>query len=79
MAELTETEREGEEEAAPDTGLLPTLKRAALEFQEDEMTDRAAALTYYGLLSLFPALIALVSIVLLVRRPQLPEPPPEEL
>ena len=45
------------------TGLWPTLKRAALEFQEDHMTDWAAALTYYGLLSLFPALIALVSIL----------------
>ncbi|MET0925985.1 MAG: YihY/virulence factor BrkB family protein, partial [Solirubrobacterales bacterium] len=45
------------------TGLWPTLKRTGLEFQEDNMTDWAAALTYYGLLSLFPALIALVSIL----------------
>ena len=45
------------------TGLFPTLKRTVLEFREDGMTDWAAALTYYGLLSLFPALIALVSIV----------------
>lgn len=45
------------------TGLWPTLKRTALEFNEDNMTDWAAALTYYGLLALFPALIALVSIV----------------
>ena len=29
----------------------------------DELTDRAAALTYYGVLAIFPALIALVSIV----------------
>jgi membrane protein len=47
----------------PRTGLWPTLKRTALEFQEDNMTDWAAALTYYGLLSLFPALIALVSVL----------------
>jgi membrane protein len=40
-----------------------TLTRTALEFREDNMSDWAAALTYYGLLSLFPALIALVSIV----------------
>ncbi|MCB0864386.1 MAG: YihY/virulence factor BrkB family protein [Solirubrobacterales bacterium] len=53
-----------------ETGLWPTFKRAALEFQEDEMTDRAAALTYYGLLSLFPALIALVSIVGLFGDPE---------
>ncbi|HET6831637.1 MAG TPA: YihY/virulence factor BrkB family protein [Solirubrobacterales bacterium] len=45
------------------TGLWPTLKKTALEFNEDHMTDWAAALTYYGLLSLFPALIALVSIL----------------
>jgi membrane protein len=43
--------------------LFGTLKRTALEFKEDNLTDWAAALTYYGLLSLFPALIALVSIV----------------
>jgi membrane protein len=43
--------------------LFATLKRAALEFREDNMSDWAAALTYYGLLSLFPALIALVSIL----------------
>ena len=34
------------------------------------MPDWAAALTYYGLLSLFPALIALVSIVGLVGDPE---------
>lgn len=42
------------------------LKRTAKEFSEDNLTDWAAALTYYGILSLFPALIALVSIVGLV-------------
>ncbi len=47
----------------PRTGAWPTLKKAALEFNEDHMTDWAAALTYYGLLSLFPALIAMVSVV----------------
>jgi membrane protein len=40
-----------------------TLKRTFTEFSEDNMSDWAAALTYYGLLSLFPALIALVSIL----------------
>ena len=39
------------------------LKRTVKEFQKDNLTDRAAALTYYGVLALFPALIALVSIV----------------
>ncbi|HEX6781009.1 MAG TPA: YihY/virulence factor BrkB family protein [Solirubrobacterales bacterium] len=45
------------------TGLWPTLKRTLTEFQEDNLTDWAAALTYYGLLSLFPALIAMVSLI----------------
>ena len=47
-----------------------TLKRTVKEFQEDELMDRAAALTYYGVLALFPALIALVSIVGLFGDPQ---------
>ncbi len=45
------------------TGLLATLKRTAAEFREDNLTDWAAALTYYALLSLFPALIAAVSLL----------------
>jgi membrane protein len=49
---------------------LATLKRTATEFNEDNLMDWAAALTYYGLLSLFPALIALVSIVGLFGDPQ---------
>jgi membrane protein len=48
---------------AAKTGLVPTLKRTLTEFQEDNLTDWAAALTYYGLLSLFPALIAMVSLI----------------
>jgi membrane protein len=50
--------------------LLATLKRTVAEFREDNLTDWAAALTYYGLLSLFPMLIALVSIVGLFADPQ---------
>lgn len=52
------------------TGLLATLKRTVREYSEDNMSDWAAALTYYGLLSLFPALIALVSILGLFGDPQ---------
>ena len=51
-------------------GRFATLKRTVKEFQEDNMSDWAAALTYYGLLSLFPALIALVSILGLFGDPQ---------
>jgi membrane protein len=39
------------------------LKRTFKEFREDNLTDWAASLTYYGVLALFPALIALISIV----------------
>src|SRR6266576_977203 len=49
--------------------LFATVKRTFTEFGEDNMTDWAAALTYYGLLSLFPALIALVAIIGLVADP----------
>jgi membrane protein len=42
------------------------LKRTVSEFRADDLTDLAAALTYYGLLAIFPALIALVSILGLV-------------
>ena len=33
------------------------------EFREDNLTDWAAALTYYSILSIFPATLALVSIL----------------
>ncbi|MBY3554522.1 YihY/virulence factor BrkB family protein [Modestobacter lapidis] len=46
-----------------------TLKRTLKEFSEDGLTDWAASLTYYGVLALFPALIALLSIVGLLTDP----------
>jgi membrane protein len=55
---------------APKTGLWPTLRRTLTEFQEDNLTDWAAALTYYGLLALFPALIAMVSLIGIFGDPQ---------
>jgi membrane protein len=58
------------EGAGDSSSKLATLKRTFTEFSEDNMTDWAAALTYYGLLSLFPALIALVSIIGLFGDPQ---------
>jgi membrane protein len=39
------------------------LKRTFTEFKEDNLTDWAAALTYYAILAIFPALLALVSIL----------------
>jgi membrane protein len=58
------------EGAAAESGVLATLKRTATEFMEDNLTDWAAALTYYGLLALFPALIAMVSLIGLVGDPK---------
>jgi membrane protein len=48
------------------TSKLDTLKRTFKEFSADNLTDWAAALTYYGLMALFPALIALVSVIGLI-------------
>lgn len=42
------------------------LKRTVKEFQEDNMTDWGAALTYYGVMSLFPMLLVLVALLGLV-------------
>lgn len=39
------------------------LRRTLKEFKDDELADRAAALTYYGVLALFPALLVLVSLL----------------
>jgi membrane protein len=50
--------------------LWPALRRTIAELRDDNLTDWAAALAYYGLLSLFPGLIALVSIVGLVGDPK---------
>src|SRR4051794_14439922 len=42
------------------------LKRTVKEFQEDNLTDWAAALTYYSVMSLFPMLVVLVALLGLV-------------
>ncbi|MFD3335883.1 YihY/virulence factor BrkB family protein [Streptomyces sp. NPDC058700] len=58
------------EERAPDQpSQLPkgswkaVLRGTLKEFKDDELTDRAASLTYYGVLALFPALLVLVSLL----------------
>ena len=45
---------------------LYVLRRTMREFSKDQCTDLAAALTYYAVLALFPAIIALLSILGLV-------------
>ena len=42
------------------------LKRTVREFRDDNLTDWAAALTYYGILSIFPALLVFVSVLGLI-------------
>ncbi|MEU4333771.1 YihY/virulence factor BrkB family protein [Micromonospora lupini] len=67
-------ERESSEPVGPDAGPdsptdLPgsgwkaALRRTVTEFQDDSLTDWAAALTYYGVLSIFPGLLVLISIL----------------
>jgi membrane protein len=50
-------------EDIPGPGWRAVLKRTVKEFQNDGVTDRAAALTYYSVLALFPGLIVLVALV----------------
>jgi membrane protein len=59
--------------SAPDTptdlggrGWWAAMKRTFKEFKEDNLTDWAAALTYYSVLAIVPAMIVLVSILGLV-------------
>ncbi|MEA2151307.1 MAG: rane protein [Solirubrobacteraceae bacterium] len=72
--ETRETERPRRDERRPpqrdrhagdahEAALVPTLKRTVKEFSDDDLTHWAAALTYYGILSIFPALLALVSVL----------------
>ncbi|MYS07791.1 ribonuclease BN, partial [Streptomyces sp. SID6041] len=58
------------EERAPDRlsdlpkrSWMAVLRGTLKEFKDDELADRAAALTYYGVLALFPALLVLVSLL----------------
>jgi membrane protein len=56
--------------ADPKPTAAGTFKRLLKEISQDNLTDHAAALTYYGVLAMFPAVIALISIVGLVFDPQ---------
>jgi membrane protein len=44
-------------------GLWGVLRRTVREFGDDNLTDWAAALTYYAVLSIFPGLLVLVSVL----------------
>ncbi len=67
---MAETANRQHRHAAPDQptdvsagGWWGAVKRTAKEFSDDNLTDWAAALTYYGVLSIFPALLALISVL----------------
>ena len=69
-ASREDTARNG---AAPETpsrlgmrSWFGVLRRTVREYKADNLGDMAAALTYYGILAIFPAVIALISIVGLV-------------
>jgi membrane protein len=52
----------------PAVGWRDILKRSLAQFKHDDITDRAAALTYFGVLALFPGVLVLVSILGLLGR-----------
>ncbi len=73
MAKTASQQREVDEAAAPDQPTdLPkpawggVLKRTVKEFNADNLRDVAAALTYYGVLAIFPMLIVIVSVLGLI-------------
>jgi membrane protein len=73
QASRSDTTTAGHGETAPEKpaqlsrgSWLAVLKRTVKEFKQDNLTDWAAALTYYGILSIFPLLLALISILGLV-------------
>ena len=47
-----------------------TLKRTIQEFRDDKLQHWAAALTYYAVLSIFPALLVMVSLIGLLASPE---------
>jgi membrane protein len=56
--------------ALPRASWKDTFKRTATEFKRDKLNHWGAALTYYAVLSLFPALLVLVSLVGLFADPE---------
>ncbi|HLL65292.1 MAG TPA: YihY/virulence factor BrkB family protein [Micromonosporaceae bacterium] len=73
MAEQTREEATPVQPTAEDGPAKPTelpkeswfaiLKRSGKQFSQDNLTDWAAALTYYGVLSIFPGLLVLISLL----------------
>ena len=55
----------------PKGSWLPTARRTLEEFIDDHLTQWAAALTFFGVISLFPALLAMVALLGLIGAPAL--------
>jgi membrane protein len=53
----------------PKASLVDASKRAFANFRAQDMTDYGAALTYYGMMSLFPLIVVAVSLFALVASP----------
>src|ERR1700755_2562273 len=69
MSEQTETQTGGEPEQptdVPKPAWGGVVKRTFREFKADNLTDLAAALTYYGVLAIFPMIIVIVSVLGLI-------------
>ncbi|MEV6578603.1 YihY/virulence factor BrkB family protein [Streptomyces sp. NPDC051582] len=62
-SELVEARAPDKPSDLPARSWRAVLRGTAEEFRNDELADRAAALTYYGVLALFPALLVLVSLL----------------
>jgi membrane protein len=70
MATHARTDAPDRQNEAPDKptelgkrGWWGALRRTIKEFQTDNLTDWAAALTYYGVLSMFPGMLVLLSLL----------------
>jgi membrane protein len=59
----SDASRPDEPTKLPKRSWFAALKRAAKEYSDDNIGDWAAALTYYAILSIFPALLVLVSLL----------------
>ncbi|MGW1727618.1 YihY/virulence factor BrkB family protein [Streptomyces sp. NPDC002306] len=67
-SELVEKRAPDRPTELPARSWTAVLRGTAKEFRNDELADRAAALTYYGVLAVFPALLVLVSLLGLAGR-----------
>src|SRR3569833_1778337 len=60
---MTNTESPHSPTDLPRAAWWGAVKRSVGEFRRDNVTDWAAALTYYSILSIFPAMLVVVSLV----------------